>query len=102
MNLQHAVVVAVLRAETIKAFGEEHWPAMEQIVGHESGFRPTAQNPTSTAFGLFQFLDSTWASYGCKKTAVVSEQIRCGIKYISARYKDPNRALLFWNLHRWY
>ncbi len=95
-------MVAVLRTETINAFGEEHWPAMAQLVEHESGFRPTAQNSRSTAFGLFQFLDSTWASYGCQKTAVVSEQIRCGIKYVKLRYGDPNRAMAFWNDHKWF
>lgn len=30
----------------------------------ESGGQPTAQNPTSSSSGLWQFLDSTWAGYG--------------------------------------
>ena len=30
------------------------------IVRCESGFDPTAKNPKSTAYGLCQFLDSTW------------------------------------------
>lgn len=30
------------------------------LVRHESGFDPTAQNPNSSAGGLFQFIDSTW------------------------------------------
>ncbi|UIL29745.1 lytic transglycosylase domain-containing protein [Rhizobium leguminosarum] len=30
----------------------------------ESGLNPQAQNKSSTAGGLFQFLDSTWAKYG--------------------------------------
>lgn len=31
---------------------------------HESGGDPTAQNPSSTASGLYQFLDSSWIDYG--------------------------------------
>jgi hypothetical protein len=30
----------------------------------ESGLNPHAQNKTSTAGGLFQFIDSTWGKYG--------------------------------------
>ena len=30
----------------------------------ESGWNPDAQNPTSTAYGIAQFLDSTWAGTG--------------------------------------
>lgn len=30
----------------------------------ESGFNPAAQNPKSSAGGLFQFIDSTWGQYG--------------------------------------
>lgn len=30
------------------------------VIAHESGGNPRAENPHSTASGLFQFLDSTW------------------------------------------
>jgi hypothetical protein len=33
------------------------WAATDALVSHESGWRPTAQNPSSSAYGLFQFLD---------------------------------------------
>jgi soluble lytic murein transglycosylase-like protein len=32
----------------------------------ESGFHPSVHNATSTASGLYQFLDSTWASQSAK------------------------------------
>lgn len=35
----------------------------------ESGGDPTAQNPSSTASGAFQFLDSTWNGFGGYKRA---------------------------------
>jgi hypothetical protein len=33
---------------------------MRCIIDHESGWGVHADNPTSTAYGLFQFLESTW------------------------------------------
>lgn len=33
------------------------------VLARESGGNPTARNPRSTASGLWQFLDSTWAGY---------------------------------------
>ena len=33
------------------------------ICARESGFDPTAQNPTSTASGKYQALDTTWSGY---------------------------------------
>lgn len=45
------------------AFGPERTPRACRIMMCESGGNPTAQNPHSTASGLFQFLRSTWANY---------------------------------------
>lgn len=33
-----------------------------RVIGCESGFNPSAQNPTSTAGGVMQFVDRTWKS----------------------------------------
>lgn len=78
------------------------WAALQFIVSHESGFNPTAQNPTSTAYGMFQFLDSTWASVGGSKTSDPGVQAALGMKYIQSRYGDPINAQAFWNSHHWY
>jgi phage-related protein/SLT domain-containing protein len=78
------------------------WTALQYIVSHESGFNPTAQNPTSTAFGMFQFLDSTWGSVGGSKTSDPGIQAALGMKYIQSRYGDPINAQSFWNSHHWY
>ncbi len=57
----------------------------------ESGWNPNAQNPTSTAYGIAQFLDSTWAPYGAK-TASGYKQVFYGEEYIRDRYGDPAAA----------
>lgn len=48
------------------------------IIKCESGGDPQAQNPNSSASGLFQFIDGTWRAYGGStaraKDASVSEQ----------------------------
>lgn len=35
-----------------------------RVLACESGGNPTAENPRSSASGLWQFLDSTWAGFG--------------------------------------
>lgn len=79
-----------------KEWGDGELFAFEQLIIHESNFRPDAQNPTSTAFGMFQFLDSTWNGYKCEKTEEIDHQIDCGIKYIKQRYQNPTNAWKAW------
>jgi hypothetical protein len=71
------------------------WTDLNNIVMAESGWRNTAQNPTSTAYGIFQFLDSTWASVGYSKTSDPATQIAAGLKYIKTKYGDPIKAWAF-------
>jgi len=67
------------------------WQSLLSLWNQESGWNNTAQNPTSTAFGIAQFLDSTWAPYG-SKTSDAATQIKYGLEYIRDRYGDPDRA----------
>lgn len=80
------------------------WAALDQLVSHESSWNPFAKNPNSTATGLFQFLDQTWATVGGTKTFDPYLQGVYGQKYIAQRYGDPASAWDFWqkqNPH-WY
>lgn len=78
------------------------WDALFEIVRRESSWRPTAQNPGSTAYGLFQFLDETWATVGATKTSDPHAQIVAGLQYVSQRYVTPRNALAFHNRIGWY
>jgi hypothetical protein len=72
------------------------WNAFYKLGVNESGWNPNAQNPTSSAYGIGQFLDSTWGSVGGRKTSDPSAQIRYMIKYIQQRYGTPQAALNAW------
>ncbi len=78
------------------------WNALHELLMRESSFNHLAQNPTSTAYGLYQFLDSTWGSVSGRKTAQARLQAVYGNRYISQRYNDPIQALRFHDLHGWY
>jgi hypothetical protein len=71
------------------------WNALKAIMMQESGYDNVAQNPTSTAYGMFQFLDTTWADVGGTKTSNALLQCIYGCKYIKQRYGDPIAAETF-------
>jgi hypothetical protein len=69
--------------------------AMARLCWRESRYNPLLQNPRSTAFGLWQFLDSTWKYYGIEKTSDPLLQTIAAVRYIEDRYKTPKKALEF-------
>jgi hypothetical protein len=68
------------------------WGIFDQLITRESGWNPTAQNPKSTAFGLGQFLDTTWAGVGGSKTSDPAKQLALTMAYIKQRYGSPAAA----------
>jgi sulfite reductase alpha subunit-like flavoprotein len=75
--------------------GTSNWTSLVKLWNGESGWSNTAQNPDSTAYGIAQFLDTTWASYG-SKTSNSGLQISYGLKYIKQRYGNPDNAYNAW------
>ncbi len=75
---------------------------LESLWGKESGWNPNAQNPTSTAYGIAQFLDSTWAGTGIAKTSDGYRQIDAGLVYINNRYGSPCGAWSHSQSTGWY
>lgn len=78
-------------------------PVLE-LVARESSYNPQAKNKTSTAAGLFQFLDGTRKIYGGSKVdwSDPYNQTLYGLKYIKDKYGDPIKALQFWDKNKWY
>jgi hypothetical protein len=90
------------RLATRRGWGPLRWAALRKLWMRESGWRHWAQSPYSSAYGIPQFLDSTWASTGIEKTSDPRLQIIAGMRYITARYGGPIRAWRFWQAHHWY
>lgn len=85
-----------------EVFGGGQWESFNQIVTNESHWNPNAQNRTSTAFGLGQFLNQTWAGTGIAKTSDPKQQIEAMLIYVKNRYSTPQRAWSHWVKYHWY
>jgi hypothetical protein len=82
------------------------WESLIELWFRESSWSETADNPTSTAYGIPQALEGLHSqdlkrSYPDYHTNPAT-QIRWGLNYIKNRYGSPSKALLFWDSHNWY
>jgi septal ring factor EnvC (AmiA/AmiB activator) len=77
----------------------EHW-----IIMHESGGDPTADNPTSTAFGLGQLLLGNRILYLGQDYATIDcgRQLWAFRAYVRDRYGTAENAQAFWQANGWY
>lgn len=66
------------------------------LIGCESGGNARAQNPSSTASGLFQFLDSSWIAYGGGKYAARAKDAT-----VAQQYEIANHAYAMSGLSPW-
>jgi predicted GNAT family acetyltransferase len=73
--------------------------SLDRLIHNESGWRATAKNPTSSAWGLFQFLDMHKRPGGYLpkgNDSNLEDQIAGGLKYIKERYGTPSNAFAAW------
>jgi hypothetical protein len=86
-------------------WGMGQWPFFNDLVMRESGWDPTAVNPSSGAAGLAQALPPSkypagaWPYRG-KSSAV--KQLQWMVQYIQGRYGNPAGAIAWHNAHNWY
>ncbi len=108
---QTTVELEIVRPSNIKVYAfekvldrwdEKQWSYFSNLIERESHWNNEAQNPNSTAYGLGQFLNSTWQTVGCEKTSDKYKQIDCALDYIEARYDTPQKAIQFHNKNNWY
>ncbi|QDY78807.1 transglycosylase SLT domain-containing protein [Streptomyces qinzhouensis] len=73
------------------------------IVTKESGWRYTATNPSSGAYGLVQAYPATkMETAGADWRTNPATQIKWGLSYMETRYGGPCGAWAFWQQKRWY
>jgi len=80
------------------------WDALNKLWTAESGWNNLAQNPTSSAFGIPQFINSTARQYGVLGSTSPSAQITAGMQYIADAYGSPSNAWAKWQSRspHWY
>ena len=74
-------------------FSSDQFGCLDSLYMRESGWNPTADNPTSSAYGIPQALPgSKMASAGADWATNPVTQIRWGLGYIQDRYGSPCSA----------
>ena len=76
------------------------WDALETLWTKESSWSWSADNPTSSAYGIPQSLSGQKMGYGWQDDGAV--QIDWGLKYIAQRYGSPAKAWDYWQKKGWY
>jgi hypothetical protein len=84
--------VQALIIETANRYGVDPVIALT-IAQIESNFNPSAQNPNSSAGGVFQFIDSTWASYGRGNKMDAVANVDAGVRFIRDNMQGLQRTL---------
>jgi len=100
---QASYTIAEVQAMAKQIVGGSQFACFSNIVTRESGWRYTAVNPSSGAYGLVQ------ANPGSKMASVASDwrtnpatQIKWGLNYMNSRYGSPCGAWQFWQGHNYY
>lgn len=97
-NLQQAIQANAVPMSAVQALTE--------LIGRESTWNHGGDNPTSSAWGYGQFLDSTRREYKKKYPQYnynnPVHQIILTYKYAVNRYGSVEKALKFWDDNNWY
>lgn len=84
-------------------FSDEEWPCLYNLWMRESGWRTTAGNPSSGAYGIPQALPaSKMASIGPNYLTDAATQITWGLGYVKGRYGTPCGAWSSFQAKGWY
>jgi len=81
---------------------KEQFLCLTKLIGKESAWNSKAENPTSTASGIGQLLDSTASSLGMKKSDSAVSQLVATLSYISRRHSHPCGAWKHFQKKGWY
>ncbi|WP_217633954.1 lytic transglycosylase domain-containing protein [Raineyella antarctica] len=84
-------------------WGDQQFQCYNNIIMRESEWNPTADNPSSDAYGIPQALPgSKMASAGADWATNPATQIKWGLGYVKDRYGTPCAAWSFKSANGWY
>ena len=93
------------RAFALAQIGEKQFSCLDALWQHESDWDPSAENPSSGAYGIAQALPAgKMASVGDDWMSNPITQVSWGLEYIEGRYGSACNAWSFWQRHypHWY
>ena len=86
-----------------RGWSSGQFTCLDSLWTRESNWNPTADNPTSSAYGIPQALPgSKMASAGADWRTNPATQISWGLGYIADRYGDPCGAWNHFQARNWY
>ena len=74
------------RAYAKQKVGASQFSCLDRLWTKESHWKANADNPSSTAYGIAQLLDSTWRYTGFTKTSDGFRQVDAGLAYLKRAY----------------
>jgi resuscitation-promoting factor RpfB len=93
------------RSFALTQIGAEQFSCLDALWQHESDWDPSAENPSSGAYGIAQALPAArMASVGEDWISNPITQVSWGLEYIAGRYGSACNAWSFWQRHypHWY
>jgi len=95
--------VAAARRYALERLGSRQFACLDALVERESGWRVTATNRSSGAYGLPQALPGKkMAKYGADWRTNATTQLRWMINYVNVRYGSACQALSHARTVGWY
>lgn len=77
-------------------WSDKEWSCLDELVYRESRWDMSANNPKSSAYGLFQVLKTP-------EDSTLYDQVQAGLRYIDSRYDGSScKALRHHNRKNWY
>ena len=93
------------RSFALTQIGAVQFSCLDALWQHESDWDPSAENPSSGAYGIAQALPAArMASVGGDWMSNPITQVSWGLEYIAGRYGTACNAWSFWRAHNphWY